>query len=236
MSEQYATGPGLAVIAHVIGQTPRPDLSNDLQRRFPSTRFRVVGALDGLRPGELPPLAHHGYPLETLLRGGDRVVVDADFVAPLLQDAIEANDAGASAHLILCAGPFEELVVPTKPSGHSTPLIRPFDVGVAECLRCGHHRLALLVPFAAQAAPARKKWTGAGFSAQVHVLADRPKALTIDEWVSNLVGESDADVLVFDYVGFPSEVLEEVAARVEIPVFDLGHLALDELDKVLSAL
>jgi hypothetical protein len=40
--------------------------------------------------------------------------------------------------------------------------------------------------------------------------------------------------LVFDYVGFPSATLGEVAVRIEIPVFDLGHLALDELEKILS--
>ena len=179
-------------------------------------------------------MAIGGHPLETLLRDGNRVILDAGFVAPLLQDAIEAHDADASAHLILCAGPFPELAVPATPSGHRTPLIRPFHVGVAEFRKRGHHRLDLMVPFAAQAAPAMEKWAEEGFTCRVHVLAERPLELTFPAWVSGLVGEGDAEALVFDYVGFPSATLGEVAVRIEIPVFDLGHLALDELEKILS--
>lgn len=66
------------------------------------------------------------------------------------------------------------------------------------------------------------------------MLAERPLELTLPAWVSGLVGEGDAEALVFDYVGFPSATLGEVAVRIEIPVFDLGHLALDELEKILS--
>ena len=148
MPERHTAGTDPAVIAHVIGQTPRPDLATDLQRRFPSTRFRIVGAMDGVQPEGIAPLAIGGHPLETLLRDGNRVILDAGFVAPLLQDAIEAHDADASAHLILCAGPFPELAAPATPSGHRTPLIRPFHVGVAEFRKRGHHRLDLMVPFA----------------------------------------------------------------------------------------
>ena len=190
--------------------------------------------MDGVQPEGIAPLAIGGHPLETLLRDGNRVILDAGFVAPLLQDAIEAHDADASAHLILCAGPFPELAAPATPSGHRTPLIRPFHVGVAEFRKRGHHRLDLMVPFAAQAAPAMEKWAEEGFACRVHVLAERPLELTLPAWVSGLVGEGDAEALVFDYVGFPSATLGEVAVRIEIPVFDLGHLALDELEKILS--
>ena len=31
-----------------------------------------------------------------------------------------------------------------------------------------------------------------------------------------------ADALVFDYVGFPCAFLDEVAAEIDLPVFDLG--------------
>ena len=35
------------------------------------------------------------------------------------------------------------------------------------------------------------------------------------------------EALVFDYVGFPEALLAEVADAIEIPVFDLGAVALD---------
>ena len=65
---------------YVIGQTPRPDLTGELTGRFSSVRFEILGALDGLERADIPPCPARGYPLETKLRDGSRVVVDAAFV------------------------------------------------------------------------------------------------------------------------------------------------------------
>ncbi len=223
-------------MAHVIGQTPRPDLTFELGRRFPSAHFRIVGALDDVPLGEIAPCAVDGYPLETRLRDGSRVVVDAEFVAVRLQRAIDSHDADASAHLVLCAGPFPTLVAPTKPSGRRTPVIRPFDVAAEEFAHRGYGRLDVMVPFAAQAAPARQKWTDAGFTCRVHVLDGRPAELGLLEWVSGLVRDGGAQVVVFDYVGFSPAALDEVAVRLHLPVVDLGHLAMDTLERHLGAI
>ncbi len=45
-----------------------------------------------------------------------------------------------------------------------------------------------------------------------------------------------ADARVFDYVGSPATILDEVAAEIDIPVFDLGRLALDSLERELQTL
>lgn len=243
------------VHAYVIGQTPRPDLTTDLQRRFPDSAFQIVGALDGMRSEEVVQanLEHvhralDGYPLETRLRDGTRVVVDAAFVEGRLQVALEGPDVTAvadpaigepvrepDAHLILCAGPFPGLVEPTTTSGGGSALIRPFDVAVTTFRARGFHRLDVLVPFRDQAAPAAAKWTSAGFVCRTRILSERPRDLTLSEWASEWVEHGDAAALVFDYVGFPSEELSRVSARVQLPVFDLGHLALDALDDFLGA-
>jgi len=234
MPERHQTGTDPVVIAHVIGQTPRPDLSTDLERRFPSTRVRVVGALDGIRADQIAPCVPGGYPLETRLRDGSRVVLDAGFVAPLLQEAIDAHDEDACVHLVLCAGPFSDLAAPTTSSGRRTPLIRPFDATVVELVGRGYRRLDVMVPFVSQAAPAVEKWADAGFVCRAHVLAERPSEIALPEWVSGLVGEGDAEALVFDYVGFPSDTLGRIAAQLEVPVLDVGRLALDVLETTLS--
>jgi hypothetical protein len=235
MPERHQAGTDPVVIAHVIGQSPRPDLSTDLERRLPSARVRVVGALDGIRPDQIAPCAPGGYPLETRLRDGSRVVLDADFVAPLLQQAIDAHEEDAAVHLVLCAGPFPDLAAPTTPSGRRTPLIQPFDTTVVELVERGFRRLDVMVPFASQAAPAVGKWVEAGFTCRAHVLADQPSEMALPAWVSRLVGEGDAEALVFDYVGFPSDTLGRIAAQIEVPVLDVGRLALDVLDTTLSA-
>ena len=166
--------PDPLVVAHVIGQTPRPDLTVDLRRRLPEVRLRIVGALDRVRSPDVAPAIDGDYPLETRLRDGTRVVIEAGYVAPLLQDSIDRHDPDADVHVLLCAGPFEDLSTPVDSSGRSTPLIRPFAVATEHLAARGHRRLDIVVPFRDQAAPARGKWTGAGFSCRVHVLSDRP--------------------------------------------------------------
>jgi hypothetical protein len=47
---------------------------------------------------------------------------------------------------------------------------------------------------------------------------------------------TSADALVFDYVGFPAAISDEVAAEIDTPVFDLGHLAMNALEGKLTAL
>ena len=230
------------VVVYTIGQTPRPDLTEDLTRRFPSTRFEVVGALDGLSADEVPvgadvaasneltAAAGHTaeatpYPLETRLRDGTRIVVDVAFLEPLLQEAISAHDAHAAAHLVLCAGPFPNLT-------GAGLLLRPFDLAVADFARQEFVTLDAVVPFAAQAGPAAQKWEQAGFSCRTLSLDGKPGDVSVARWLAPQV--TDADALVFDYVGFPSRILDEVAAELSVPVFDLGHLALDTLEQMLS--
>jgi hypothetical protein len=209
------------VRAYVIGQTPRPDLTDDLGERFPSVSFEVVGALDDVAPEAIEACSGCPYPLETRLRDGARVVVDAAYVARLLQKTLDAYRGDAAAHLVLCAGPFPELTAPPTPSGAPAALVRPFDVAVASFRAHGYRDLEVLVPFPDQARPARDKWASAGFACRTHVLAGR-------------VEGGHADAVVFDYVGFPSEALRDVADRIEIPLFDLGHLALDVLQELID--
>ncbi len=215
--------------AYTIGQTPRPDLTEELTGRFASARFQLVGALDGLEGTEIPACPPRGYPLETKLSDGTRVVVDAAFVAPLLQKAVAELDPRVSAHLVLCAGPFPKLAA-------TAPLIRPFDVAVSHLTRRGLRRLDVLVPFAEQAAPAMDKWGAAGFGCRAHVLEERPRHLQVPAWISGLLRHSRAQALVFDYVGTPTTVLDEVGAVCDLPVLELGRLALDALEETLDTL
>ncbi|NJD19621.1 MAG: AroM family protein, partial [Gemmatimonadetes bacterium] len=231
-------GPRTAVGVHTIGQTPRPDLTEELTARFPSLRLEVVGALDGLEGAHVPACGPRGYPLETRLRDGTRVVVDAAFVEPLLQAAVTALDARVSAHLVLCAGPFPRLAAPAPPAGSPgrlTPLLRPFDVAVAHLAARGMRQLDVVVPFAAQAVPSLDKWGAAGFGCRVHVFEERPRHRPVGDWVSSRVGGSRAQALVFDYVGMRPDILDEVVRRLDRPVFELGRLALDALEETLDA-
>lgn len=223
---------------YVIGQTPRPDLTEELTDRFPSLHLEVAGALDGLEGADVPACGPRGYPLETRLRDGTRVVVDAAFVEPLLQAAVNDLDARVSAHLVLCAGPFPKLSPPAPPPGsprRPTPLLRPFDVAAAHLASRGMRQLDVMVPFAAQAVPSLEKWGAAGFGCRVHVFEERPRHRPVGEWVSGRVAGSRAQALVFDYVGMRPDILDEAVRALDRPVFELGRLAMDALEETLAA-
>jgi len=214
---------------YTIGQTPRPDLTEDLRAFLGEAGFEMRGALDGLEESQIPACGADGYPLETRLRDGTRVVVDAAFVEPLLQRAINEWDKRVAAHLILCAGPFAHL------TAHHA-LIQPFEIAVAELAEHGFRSLELIVPFVAQAGPAARKWAAAGFSCRTHELDKKPEDLPADRWLAARLSDTTADALVFDYVGSRAAFVEEVGARMGMPVLDLGHLALDALTRTMANL
>jgi len=45
---------------------------------------------------------------------------------------------------------------------------------------------------------------------------------------------ADADALVFDYVGLSPALLDLTRTLLELPVFDLGEMAINALDAVLA--
>jgi AroM protein len=212
---------------YTIGQMPRPDLTDDLGRRFSTATFEIRGALDALVGAEVVRPEPDGYPLETRLRDGTRVVADASFLEPLLQTEMSALDDRVVAHLVLCAGPFPGLTA-------SRPVIVPFDVAVIDFGKADLHSLEVVLPFRAQESPAVRKWEAAGLECWPHVVAEAPAGMSLAEWLSRRTAGTGADAVVFDYVGFPPATLDEVRAEIGLPVFDLGELALDALEQLLD--
>ena len=222
------------VRVYVIGQTPRPDLTGNLESRFPSVRFDVLGALDGIPLDEIEQCAVYEYPLETRLSDGSRVVVEASYIRQRIEHLLNGDHGDADAHLILCAGPFAQLVPPARTGRGAAPLIRPFDRAVEVLRGIGAHHLEIAVPFEGQAVPALEKWSVAGFAGHAHVLTNRSGDASLAAWLADRVRGRDAGAIVFDYVGYPSDALEEISDATGLPVYDLGHLALDALQEVLS--
>ncbi len=204
-----------SVLAAVtIGQSPRPDLLEQVRARLPNdVRVIEVGALDLvaderrmlLRRG--PDRQSAGYPLTTQLHDGTLVTLDEEELAPLVQAAIDrGEEAGAGLTLLLCAGGFLRATA-------QGPLVRPFDAAIEELRSMGARRLAVVVPFEAQARAAHAKFVGMGF-APITIVGD---PATLDP--SSIV----ADAIVLDYVGHPSASVDALRRRVRIPVLDLGE-------------
>lgn len=207
------------IAAVTIGQSPRADLLEPLLARLPAdVEVIQVGALDALTADTLPRRdAGHAspgsYPLTTRLRDGSPVTLDEADLAPLVQGAIDrAELAGAEVTLLLCAGGFLDATARGL-------LVRPFDAAAARLRAMGARRIAVMVPFEAQAAPAARKWADAGFDALP--IAGDPRTLSGEDI------DVAVDAIVLDYVGHPSAVVVALRSRTRRPVLDLGECGAD---------
>jgi hypothetical protein len=211
---------------YTIGQTPRADLLETLPELQGLAHLEVRGVLDGLGIEDLPVFEGDGYPLETRMRDGTRVVLGAPFLEPRLQSAITALDPYVVAHLVLCAGPFPHLSA-------ERPLVRPFEAGVRALRDRSCASLDVMVPFQAQTAPASEKWHTAGFTCRTHLLGKADEHSV--ERALELLRETGGDAMLIDYVGFPAEPLEALRAAGDLPVLDLGRLAVAEMARILAS-
>lgn len=222
------SGPRIGAVT--IGQAPRPDLLEPLRERTGVTAEIIeAGALDGLGRDELATRGllrgdegRDAYPLTTRLRDGSSVTLDEADLAPLVQRAVErAEDAGAQATLLLCAGGFLHVTARGR-------LVRPFDAAVARLRAIDARRLAVVVPYPGQADAARRKWEADGFEVTMRV-EDPP---SVD--VGAEADEASADAIVLDYVGHPPAIVEALRERARLPVVDLGEAGADAVLEALA--
>ncbi|MFE3515100.1 AroM family protein [Streptomyces sp. NPDC059166] len=155
-----------------IGQAPRPDLSEAIERALPpQVRVRHAGVLDGLGRAE----AEEGFgaspgsaaTLISRLTDGEAVTLDADAVADGLQRLIDGLEAGAEQGpgpvgsggvdviVVLCTGKFPGLRT------RRARLVEP-DVLVTAYVETllGGAPVGVVVPLPEQVAEAREKWQG----------------------------------------------------------------------------
>jgi protein AroM len=201
------------IAALTIGQSPRPDLLEQLRARLPDdVEILEVGALDPLvaatlpRPRAGPHPVTWSCPLTTRLRDGTLVTLDETDLAPLVQAALErGEEAGAEVTLLLRAGGFRDATA-------RGALVRPFDSAVERVRSIGARRIAVVVPIVAQAAPAVRKWTNAGLDA-VAIVGEPTAAPAAIE----------VDAIVLDYVGHPAGTVAALRDLTDLPVVDLGE-------------
>ena len=215
------------VALHSIGQTPRPDLTPFIVAALGIPDIIITGALDPLTAKDVAPVAKGDFPLETRLSDGTRVEVSASFLHPLIQAQIDEVENEVDLHIVLCAGPFPDLV-------SKSLIVRPFEYACQVFARAKMRRLLVVVPFKGQVAPAHTKWSAVGFQTDVRSMNELEPGLTADTWLAKLASESTADALVLDYVGYSKAILDGVKRKVNIPVIDLGYLAIDFAREIIT--
>lgn len=131
-----------------IGQTPRPDISDDLRQLLPPNwSIREYGALDGLTRAEAEALCGYngtGELLVTRMAGDSRqIALSAEKVFERLQQCIIlAEKEGADLHLMACTGNF--------PLYHHEKTILYPGVCQRQAALAVDNRVGVLIPNAAQ--------------------------------------------------------------------------------------
>ena len=214
--------------ALVIGQTPRPDLVTPLQEKIPDIVIKQVGGLDGLSAEELPDISQAPYPLTTRMNNGRSVYISESFILPYLQNKLDQLEAdGAVASILLCAGTFGNLA-------GKRPLIKPFNIGLNLLRSLNFIRIGLIAPFPAQMAPIEARWRSAGFETAVWTADINNQDTDFHAQLQTQVKNHQLQAILLDYVGHPPEAVRQLQESIELPLIDLGGLAISTMATILK--
>jgi len=214
--------------ALTIGQSPRSDLVEPLEIMLPDCDVIQAGALDSLVIEELPAAPTDGYPLMTRMRDGTGVTVEEDFILPKLQSALDRLEAeGVAATLLMCAGTFSGL--------HSrNPLFVPFTIGHTLLRTFNFVKIGIVTPTTDQEAPTHKRWENKGFQPSVWTadlgVQDRDFYCSFKEKIKMKA----LACIILDYFGHPTEQVEALQEKLDIPIIDLGRLVAVTLASTLQ--
>lgn len=201
-----------------IGQTPRPDITNDYETLWGDS-FDIVeaGALDGLGSGEIAGLAPAPgeSDLVTLLANGRSVYVSHERLVPHVQTAIgRAAGSGVVIAVVQCTGEFPSL-------NPTIPLLFPSRVlqNSVGCLLSPGNKITVIVPTEVQAGEAEKRWRSRGFEPKTTVvhpfgnIGATVERLARDEAIMNTAA------IIVDCYGFSTRFFSHLAECYRKPIF-----------------
>ncbi|MBW2264426.1 MAG: AroM family protein [Deltaproteobacteria bacterium] len=193
-----------------IGQTPRPDVVDELRPFVPEATWIEAGALDGLDDAGIVALAPApgDIPLVARLRDGRTVVVGERALTPRLQAAVAAVDDRADLVIVQCAGDFELTC--------RRPLIVPYRLVTATVAGIQvPGPLAVLVPHEGQIEPAVRRWRAQGLEAHARLVA--PYAGEDLSPAGHWARDLGASCVLMDCLGYTVAMKTEVARASGLP-------------------
>ncbi|PYO57479.1 MAG: AroM protein [Candidatus Rokuibacteriota bacterium] len=200
-----------------IGQAPRVDVVPEMAKLMGSAEIIERGALDGLTPREIEPLAPAPGDelLVTRLRDGRAVFLAKRRVTPLVQQRIEELEAeGVALTVLLCTGTFHGLRA-------RRPLVEPDKIllGMLRGIRF-EGRLGVVTPSARHVAQTEARWRSYGLDPVVVPLSpyDSGHAPVSAPAIADALGAGSVGLVVLDCMGFRRETRVELEERLGVPV------------------
>jgi len=193
------------------------DVVPEMAKLMGSAEIIERGALDGLTPREIEPLAPAPGDelLVTRLRDGSSVFLAKRRVTPLVQQRIEELEAeGVALTVLLCTGTFHGLRA-------RRPLVEPDKIllGMLRGIRF-EGRLGVVTPSARHVAQTEARWRSYGLDPVVVPLSpyDSGPAPVSAPAIADALGAGSVGLVVLDCIGFRRETRAELEARLGVPV------------------
>ncbi len=203
----------------LIGQSPRPDIVNQLRAVLGAEfKIEVRGALDGLPRAEIDTLVPNGSDdtLFTRLPGGEEVIISKKEVTKRTQSHIDRlADGGIDVILMFCTGAFKGLT----PRGHMVFPSAVLTHAVEALLPRG--RLGIFTPLPTQVEQTKSKWIQGEWEVFVEPLLPVETSPELTPAAERMAGHKP-DLIVMDCMGYTPlmkrRVHEITGARVVLAV------------------
>jgi hypothetical protein len=154
------------------------------------------------------------------MRTGATVMVDESFIAPKLQHAQNRLEAkGVTATLLLCAGTFANLY-------GTYPLYKPFKISYSVLGTLNMKSIGLIAPVVEQEIPIKQRWEKMGWDPTVWTADLGDQDQTFHRQLNERIQTNGLDCIVLDYVGHPLKQVTQLQNSIEVPVIDMGYLAM----------
>ncbi|MDR7556148.1 MAG: AroM family protein [Armatimonadota bacterium] len=208
------TASAVATVAAItIGQSPRPDIVDEITPLLPPhVRVVEMGALDGLEPAEIAALrpGPDDHTLVSRLRSGEEVLVGKERILPRVQACIDALQDAASLIVILCTGPF-------PPLRSRRPIVYPerLLLHLVRAVSPGAH-VGVLTPAAAQIPHQVERWGAVAGAVTVRAYSPYAGREGVEEACAAFAA-AGVDLVVLDCLGYTLALKDTVRRLVGRP-------------------
>ncbi len=201
--------------AITVGQSPRTDVTGEMEGLLGGAQLVERGALDGLTAAEIAAFApvEGEYMLVTKLRDGSSVRIAKRHILAQMQRQIDdLVQGGVQGILLLCTGDFPTFKC-AKPVLYPQRLLQYFVASVYDTQCVG-----VLIPDIGQVPQATERWQKNGV-ASVLVEPANPYAAAEDV-IKAAIGLRDkgAEVIVMDCIGYTDVMKKEITKQTSLPV------------------
>ncbi|MCL6552798.1 MAG: AroM family protein [Firmicutes bacterium] len=214
MTTPTQTASAVATVAAItIGQSPRPDIVDEVTPLLPPhVRVVEMGALDGLAPAEIAALrpGPGDHTLVSRLRSGEEVLVGKERILPRVQACVEALQDATALIVILCTGPFPPLRS-RRPIVYPERLLLQFVRAVSP----GAH-VGVLTPAAAQIPHQVERWSAVAGAVTVRAYSPYVGREDVEDACAAFAA-AGVDLVVLDCLGYTVALKEAVRRRVGRP-------------------